>query len=170
MQARRMRPTLPGGRRPVASPPSAVPPGMNRPPRAGRSAVSRRSRPVVSGANSTPTSPLTASIPKRITDRVRKPASWITGSSRIQPPSAIRTTPNMNPCAVLRRSVGNSSPLQSWNSDCWPMPAPAPKSTTLISAVVNVTSKKMKGTNAASCRIELAISILRRLTRSISGM
>ena len=76
----------------------------------------------------------------------------------------------MKPWAVLRSSVGNSSPLQSWNSDCWPMPAPAPKSTTLTSAVRNVTSKKMNGRNAASCSTELQISILRRLTRSISGM
>jgi hypothetical protein len=85
-------------------------------------------------------------------------------------PSAMRTTPNMNPCAVLRSSVGNSSPLQSWNSDCCPIPAPAPNNTTLISEVKNVTSKKMKGTKAASCSTELQISSRVRLMRSISGM
>ena len=125
---------------------------------------------MVSGANAIPTAPLTASIANRITESVRNPASCTTGSSRIQPPSAMRTTPNMKPCAVLRRSVGKSSPLQSWNSDCCPMPAPAPNSTTLIRAVTNETSKKMNGTNAASCRIVLHASIERRLTRSISGM
>ena len=76
----------------------------------------------------------------------------------------------MKPWAVLRNSVGNSSPLQSWNSDCWPMPAPAPNSTTLISAVTNVTSKKMNGTNAASWSTVLQTSSLRRLTLSINGM
>ena len=76
----------------------------------------------------------------------------------------------MKPWAVERSSVGNSSPLQSWNSDCWPMPAPAPNSTTLISEVRNVASKKMNGTNAASCSTVLQTSSMRRLTRSISGM
>ncbi len=78
------------------------------------------------GANAMPIAPETSSKAARTSESVLNPAVSIVGSSRIHPPSPMRTTPNMKPWALERINVGNSSPLQSWNSDCWPMPAPTP--------------------------------------------
>jgi hypothetical protein len=48
------------------------------------------------------------------------------GTKKLQMPRLIRTTANINPCAVLRSSVGNISPLQSWKNGCCAKPPPMP--------------------------------------------
>src|SRR5262249_707960 len=64
------------------------------------------------GANTTPIAPLITMNPVRIQASVVKPLLLSVGTNRLQNPSEMRTTANIRPWAVLRSSVGNSSPLQ----------------------------------------------------------
>src|SRR3546814_6928399 len=65
--------------------------------------------PSLRGAQMKPISPLIARKPTNIHASVWNPVAVSHGTKKLKMPSAMRTTANIIPCAVLRSSVGNRS-------------------------------------------------------------
>src|SRR3546814_19300407 len=78
--------------------------------------------PSLRGAQMKPISPLIARKPTNIHASVWNPVAVSHGTKKLKMPSAMRTTANIHPCAVLRSRVGNISALHSRQQDYPPNP------------------------------------------------